>query len=172
VHVNGDPTGFASRLREISAEIEPDLALLSLEPLHLARERELRFYAWWLRVIYGVSGLAILLSLAGIYSVMSFTVARRTREIGVRVALGAGRARVAGAVFRRPLMQVGAGLLSGFLLGMVLSGVVIGSDASGRTLAMMLGYGLVMTAVCLSACIVPTRRALGIEPTEALSAEA
>jgi hypothetical protein len=79
VHVNGDPTGFASRLREISAEIEPDLALLSLEPLHLARE---------------------------------------------------------------------------------------------RTLAMMLGYGLVMTAVCLSACIVPTRRALGIEPTEALSAEA
>jgi hypothetical protein len=171
VHVNGDAAGFATRLREVSREVEPDLALQSLQPLDLAREQDLRFYAFWVRLIAMVSGIAMLLSLAGIYSVMSFTVARRTREIGVRVALGAGSARVAGAIFRRPLLQIAAGLLVGLL---IVTGLGMGIDARelwGRQLAMLLGYAIVMTAVCLSACVVPTRRALSVEPSEALRAE-
>jgi ABC-type lipoprotein release transport system permease subunit len=60
----------------------------------------------WMRITTVLSGVALVLSLAGIFAVLSFTVARRTREIGVRVALGASRQRVVAATFRRPLFQV------------------------------------------------------------------
>ena len=64
-----------------------------------------------------LTAVALLLSLAGIYAVMSFTVARRTREIGVRVALGASRLGVVTAIFRRPLIQVGFGIVAGACAG-------------------------------------------------------
>ena len=67
----------------------------------------------WLRATLVMTAVALLLSLAGIYAVLSFTVARRTREIGVRVALGANRRRVLTAIFRRPLTQVGLGIAAG-----------------------------------------------------------
>jgi len=70
----------------------------------------------WLRVTMVMTAVALLLSLAGIYAVLSFTVARRTREIGLRVALGANPRRVIGAIFRRPLWQVGFGVLAGIAL--------------------------------------------------------
>ena len=63
-----------------------------------------------------MTAVALLLSLAGIYAVMSFIVARRTREIGVRVALGASRLRVVREIFRRPLIQVALGILAGAAL--------------------------------------------------------
>ena len=60
-----------------------------------------------------MSAVALLLSLAGLYAVMAFMVARRTREIGVRVALGGSRRRILMAIFRRPLIQMGLGVLAG-----------------------------------------------------------
>jgi hypothetical protein len=171
VHVNGDPAGFGARLREIAAAVEPDLALLSLQPLDLAREQDLRFLSYWVRLIVLVSAIAMLLSLAGIYSVMSFTVARRTREIGIRVALGAGPVRVLSAIFRRPLLQIGAGLLAGLLLSLLLGGGIDGKALWGKPLLILLGYAALMIVVCLSACVVPTMRALSIEPSEALGAD-
>ena len=171
VHVRGDVSTFATRLREIAGEVEPDLALVSVRSLDQAKEDDLRLYAYWIWLIIGVSGIAMLLSLAGIYSVMSFTVARRTREIGVRVALGAGPARVAGAIFRRPLVQIACGLLMGFLLCVLLGWGIDAEGLWGKPLAMLLSYGALMTAVCFSACVVPMRRALGVEPREALGAD-
>ena len=70
----------------------------------------------------GTAAIAMLLSLGGIYSVMAFTVARRTREIGIRVALGSSGARVVAHVLRRPLSQVGLGLALG---GLLLAGVLV-----------------------------------------------
>ena len=63
-----------------------------------------------------LSGLALLLSLMAIYSVMAFTVVQRTREIGVRVALGADRWRIIAAIVRRPLVQIGLGIGAGGVL--------------------------------------------------------
>jgi ABC-type antimicrobial peptide transport system permease subunit len=117
-----------------------------------------------------VSVVAITLSLAGIYAVMSFTVARRTREIGVRVALGADRRRIISAVFRRPLRQVGLGVIGGAALVAVLARAVLGPLSAGQVSVLVL-YAVLMFGVCLLACIVPTRRALRVEPTEALRAE-
>jgi putative ABC transport system permease protein len=105
--------------------------------------------------------------------VLSFIVARRTREIGVRVALGASRVRVVSAIFRRPLIQVGLGVLAGSAL-LALAGSVktempgLDGELSAAQLAMLAAYGVVMLGVCLLACIEPTRRALSVEPTVAL----
>jgi ABC-type antimicrobial peptide transport system permease subunit len=109
--------------------------------------------------------------LAGIYAVMAFTVARRTREIGIRVALGASQRRVLASIFRRPLTQVALGVLAGtFVTGLLAYGLN-GMAVSPRGAAMVAAYAVLMLAVCLMACIVPTRRALAVEPTEALRAD-
>jgi ABC-type antimicrobial peptide transport system permease subunit len=132
----------------------------------------------WLRITVVLSAVALILSLAGIFAVLSFTVARRTREIGVRVALGASRQRVVIATFRRPLFQVALGVFVGtaiiFSAAMVMKHTEWPGAENGLTLqgmAMIVGYGIVMLGVCMLGCVVPTRRALNIEPTTALRTE-
>jgi ABC-type antimicrobial peptide transport system permease subunit len=107
---------------------------------------------------------------------MSFIVARRTREIGVRVALGASRGRVITAIFRRPLIQVGLGVIGGGAL--IAMAATIETEMPGLTgdvtlgqLAIVAAYAIFMLGVCLLACVVPTRRALSVEPTIALRTE-
>jgi len=132
----------------------------------------------WTKVTILLTAIALLLSLAGIYAVLSFIVARRTREIGVRVALGAGPRRVVLAIFRRPLIQVGIGVsVGGILIALAAEALVhsemsnAGNGLSLGLVAQLVAYGSLMFAVCLIACVVPTRRALSVEPTEALRAE-
>ena len=136
----------------------------------------------WLRLTLALTAVALLLSLAGIYAVLSFTVVRRTREIGVRVALGAGRRRVLTAVFRRPLTQVGMGIVAGGLL-VALGALVMSVHVPDQALrlseariplqhvAILVAYAVFMLGVCLLACIVPTRRALRVEPIVAMRVE-
>jgi putative ABC transport system permease protein len=107
--------------------------------------------------------------------VTSYIVSRRTREIGVRVALGANGRQIITSILRRPLLQVALGILIGTMITGLLSGTVsveaVRSGAAASIL-MRLGavvlYGVFMLAVCLLACIVPTRRALSVQPTDAL----
>ncbi len=117
-----------------------------------------------------VSAIALLLSTAGIYSVMSFTVSRRTREIGIRVALGADPRRIVSATFPRPLAQVGLGIAAGGGLVGALVRAIIGA-LSAREVGLIAAYAALMMGVCMIACIVPTRRALRVEPTQALRAD-
>ena len=177
VHVAGRANAFVPRMRAVAAATDPTLRLYALTPIAAINEAELEFLDFWFRILLGVSAVAMTLSLAGIYAVMSFTVARRTREIGIRVALGANRRRVVAAVFRRPLAQVATGIVAGgsLLAVTVLVGALL-SSGNGKALSLVqLGsiaaYAAGMLFVCLFACVVPTRRALRVEPTEALRAD-
>ncbi len=107
----------------------------------------------------------------GDHAVMSSTVSHRTREIGIRVALGAPRRRVVATVFRKPLVQIGMGSSPEPALLGVLAGLSMGKMLSPLQLSVLLCYGLLMFGVCLLACVVPTRRALRVQPTEALRAD-
>ena len=173
VHVKGDPMSLAPELREIAAAVNPALRLSELQRVDEVTSSLLWIMWLWLRVTLMMTAVALLLSLSGIYAVLSFIVARRTREIGVRVALGASPARVIGAIFRRPLTQVGLGVLAGGAL-IALAGSIetnmpgLTGDLTLRGLAILAGYAVLMLGVCLLACVVPTRRALGVEPTVAL----
>ena len=132
---------------------------------------ELEFIAFWLRFLAGISAVALVLSLAGIYAVMSFTVASRTREIGIRMALGASQRRVIRAIFVRPLRQVALGVFSGIALMVSLASSAAQELPPPRMALGFLLYAVCMFAVCILACIVPTRRALRVEPTEALRSD-
>lgn len=171
IHGPGGPAAMAHVLHTHAADVDPALRVHNPLPLDRALDRSLRFYSFWLRLLVCFSVLAVTLALAGIYAVMAFTVSRRTREIGVRVALGAGRVRILAQVFRRPARQVGLGLVGGALFVTTLIWLMAGSAPSTTTLGMIAAYLLVMAAVCATACVVPARRALAVQPMEALRAE-
>ena len=176
VHLRADPLTFAPKLREIVTTVDSTLRLSDVQRADTALDPLIWFVRLWLRVTIVMTAVALVLSLSGIYAVLSFTVARRTREIGVRVALGADRRHVISAIFRRPLIQVGLGVLAGSAL-ITLAGSIetnlpgLTGQLSIRQLAILAAYGVVMFGVCLLACIVPTRRALSVEPTVALRTE-
>ena len=171
VHLRGDPAAFAPQLRAVVTEVDPTLRVSELLPLHEVTGGEMQFYSFWFRLTLGISSIALLLSLAGIYAVMAFTVARRTREIGIRIALGAGQRRVLASIFRRPLTQVAIGVLAGtFITGLLAYGINA-MQVSPRGAAMVAAYAVLMLGVCMLACIVPTRRALAVDPTEALRSD-
>jgi putative ABC transport system permease protein len=172
VHVKGDPMSFVPRVRAVGSAVDPALRLSELERLNEVYSDVLWFLRLWIRITLGLTAIALLLSLAGIYAVMSFTVARRTREIGIRVALGANARTMVAQIFRRPLTQVSIGVL----LGSMLAGLLMLTEMGGGTISvtgigLMLIYGVVILTVCLLACVVPTRRALSVEPMEALRVE-
>lgn len=171
IHLRGDPSTFAPRLRALVERADPALGVDEVMPLHAVRAGELRFSDFWIQLTSIVCGIALLLSLAGIYAVMSFTVSRRTREIGIRIALGADRRRLLMSVFRGPLRQVGLGVTAGAGLVALLLHAVLRGELSLTHVGALLAYAVFMLGVCLLACAVPTRRALSIEPTEALKAE-
>ena len=179
VHARGgDPMTLVPQVRDLAMAVDPALRLAAVQRVNEANNDSRYLMALWMRVTAVLSSVALILSLAGIYSVLSFTVVRRTRDIGVRVALGASRRRVVAATFRRPLMQVTGGIVVGtaivFTLAVVLKYTEFPGSETALTLqdmAMIAGYGVVMLGVCLLGCAVPTRRALNIEPTIALRTE-
>jgi putative ABC transport system permease protein len=170
VHVRGDPVAFAPRLQQIAAAVDPTLRLYQIARLDRVNDAELEFLELWFRLLLLVSGIALVLALAGIYSVMSFAVTRRTREIGVRVALGADRRRIVVAIFKRPIRQLAMGILVGAAIVAFLMRAAQGPLAPGK-IAVLAGYTLFMAVVYLFACVVPTHRALRVQPTDALRAE-
>jgi hypothetical protein len=136
-----------------------------------------RFSSEWLESQYMsgllavVSGLTLLLSLMAVYAVMAFMVTQRTREIGTRVALGADRWRVAAAIMRRPLTQISLGIgVGGSLVALLFIGSLESTPTSLEA-GMIAAYTVLMLLVCLSACIVPIRRALRLELMQVLRAE-
>ena len=179
VHVpGGDPMALAPQLRAVAMAVDPSLLLVNLQRVNEANNDTLWIMGMWMRITLVLSSVALILSLAGIYAVLSFTVARRTREIGVRVALGASRQRVVAATFRRPLLQVAGGVAAGtvivFIFAVLLKSTEFAGSEKDLTLqdaAMIVGYGIVMLGVCMLGCVAPTRRALTIEPTTALRTE-
>ena len=179
VHVRGsDPMTLAPQVRDVATAIDPSLRLVDMQRVNEANNDSLWMMTLWRRITVMLSGVALVLSLAGIYAVLSFTVARRTREIGVRVALGASRPRVVVATFRRPLLQVTLGVVVGTVIIFTGASLIKYTEFSGsesdltfQGMAMIVGYGIVMLGVCMLGCAVPTRRALNIEPTIALRME-
>jgi ABC-type antimicrobial peptide transport system permease subunit len=180
VRGRADPLSIAPRVRELAMVVDPAIRVEQITRLDQVTTPLLWLLGLWTKIIIGLTAVALLLSLAGIYAVLSYTVARRTREIGVRVALGASARRVITSVFKRPLTQVTLGVIAGIVL------IVVAATAAGKSTqfkgtgmgvltlgdaALLFAYAILMLGVCTLACVVPTLRALRVQPTEALRAE-
>ena len=167
----GDPAALADPLRDLSASIDPDVLLLDVSTAEIAFKQ-----AQGMMRLIGVS-LAlvilsvILLSSAGIYSLMSFTVARRRREIGIRAALGANRNRIIVGIFSRVLAQLGAGAVLGLIAAVGLEQSLEGDMVRNyRAMLLPLVVFLMMT-IGVIAATGPVRQGLRIQPIEALRDE-
>jgi putative ABC transport system permease protein len=128
--------------------------------------------SFWRSIAWGVALITLsvlLLSAAGIYALMSFTVAQRTREIGIRTALGAHPHRLLAGVFARSIRQLLTGVLAGSAASLVAISAV-GLDITGAT-ALLAAVALLMVAVGVLATCGPARRALRIQASDALRAE-
>jgi predicted permease len=173
LRVAGKPENLEAAVRRTLADINPDLTVLDMMSLDEQLSRNFNQE----RAISRLTGLfglvALMLACVGLYGVTAFTVARRTNEIGIRIALGADRRNVLGLVMRGVLAQVAIGLAVGIPLAL----------AGGRLLASQL-YGLMshdpvtvaLSVVILAACtlaagFVPARRATKVDPMEALRYE-
>ncbi|HEY9229070.1 MAG TPA: ABC transporter permease [Gemmatimonadaceae bacterium] len=160
-----DPETFAPRLRALAADVDPTIRLTDVQPLGQVGGGEAKMNWTLTSVAWLIGFIVLLLSATGIHSLMSFTVTRRTREIGIRAALGASQGRIVAGIFSRAFLQIGAGILVGSGLA-ALFGL-----GSLRSVLILLAADGVMLVVGLTACALPLRRALSIDPTEALRAE-
>jgi putative ABC transport system permease protein len=167
----GEPSAFANRLREIGAAVDPNLQLRGVASFEDDMKRE----QGMMRLIGVTVTLAmaavVILSAAGIYALMSFTVARRRREIGIRTALGAEPAQILAGVFSRAFKQLAAGAVIGMLAAVGLEQVLEGEMFQGQGAVILPIVAVLMTAVGLLAALGPARRGLSIQPTEALRQE-
>ena len=170
IHVRGDPQRFAVRLRELAQATDPALRVIDPKPLPRLVSPSSAGMSYGFELMVSLTLVTLMLSLAGVYAVTAFAVARRTREIGVRVALGARPRDVLTIVFKRPLVQMALGIGVGATLGFGLA-----NDDLSKVHLDVLGnaaiFALSTILCCALACIVPTRRALRIQPTEALKDE-
>jgi putative ABC transport system permease protein len=168
---SGDPTHFAERLRHITASVHPTLKLHRLAGVVQDMDREKQVLRAISFALVAVTGSVLLLSAAGIYALMSFTVARRRREIGIRAALGADARRVLIGIFGRATAQIGAGVAIGLACVAALDVLAQGDVTGGRGHVLLPTVAAVMFVVGILAAAGPARRGLAVQPIDALREE-
>jgi hypothetical protein len=168
VRVRGNPATLAARLPVIAAKVDARLFVQDARPLdEWVRRRDMSLIVT-VGAQAAVTALVLFLSALGIFSLVSVSVSRRTREIGVRAALGANPRQLLAGILSRAMVLMGSGITAGGVL-LLLFVAENGPTADVALYARYLGVtSAVMLAACLLACIGPARRALRINPTDAL----
>jgi predicted permease len=173
IRTSGDPLAIASEVRASVRAVDPALPVGTMQTMDGVLWKSIgrpRFNA----ILLGASGvIALVLAVIGVYGVISYAVARRTHEIGIRRALGAQTNDVLRMVLRQALALVSTGVALGvggaLAVTRVLSSLLYGVKPTDP--ATFIGVALLLTAVALVASYLPGRRATRVDPTEALTAE-
>ena len=170
VRSRSEPTAVVTDVRAAVRTVDPSLALFDVYPME-----QVRWFSYWMYVMwgtmFGVFGLiALFIAAVGVYGVVFYTVAQRTREVGLRVALGASRTQVVGPMLRQVGLQSAIGLTIG-LAGAVFVTPLVGSLLLGVTPNDPAGLAVVsilLAAIALVATWVPAWRASAVDPMLAL----
>ena len=173
IHYSGSQAEIAQQVRRVLASIDPNLAIIDMHTFGEQVVRQFDQERLIARLTELFSGLALLLASIGLYGVTAYNTARRTSEIGVRMALGADRGDVVAMVLRGALWQIGIGLLIGLPLA-IIAGRVMASKLYGVAMfsPLVLSSAVVVLAICaLIAGFIPAQRAASIEPVKALRIE-
>jgi predicted permease len=165
--------GFLDEVRAAVWSVNPNLPLANVRTLEEILEESMARTAFTLTMLGIASAVALLLGAVGIYGVISYTVSQRTREIGVRMALGAARSDVNRLVLREgvvlTLSGLAAGLLAAFGFTRLMSALLFGVSAADPLT--YVSVSIVLSVIALIASYLPARRATALDPTEALRSE-
>ena len=158
---------LADRVDAMVGAVDPTLRVSDVSTAEAAWapvHQGARIGAW---IFMGVAAVVLMLSIAGIYALMSFTVSRRTREIAIRIAVGAARGQIVRTVFGRAAVQLTLGVVLGGMIAVPVlwDGV---ADEGPRSLVIV---STLLVAAGLAACLLPVRRALAIDPSAAMKAD-
>jgi predicted permease len=173
VRTRGPAEAAFASIRAAVRRIDPGLPVVGLRTLEAQVDTALVTERFLATLATAFAGLAVLLAVIGLYGVMSFVVVRRTREIGIRLALGSSAARAVGQIVREAAVLVAAGLAIGlplaFALGRLVESQLFGVRATDGPI--MAGAILLLAVAALAGSALPARRASAVNPTEALRAE-
>jgi ABC-type antimicrobial peptide transport system permease subunit len=173
VRTQGDPRLFEDALRNRMRQFDPHVPVVDLQTVN----EQIGFSLRTERLVASLSGvfggLATLLAVIGLYGVMAYVVQRRTREIGIRIALGASRSNVIAMVMREVIFLIGAGLIAGIALALVLADLIRSQlyGLNARDPFTFIGSAIVLTAAASVAGFLPALRACSVDPTAALRQE-
>jgi putative ABC transport system permease protein len=176
VHLGVPPASLTARVRDLAMKVDPDLVMGKASVLSDVRQGD------WYLVMGLAAGLVVLvgvliaLATSGLYAMLSLAVSERTREIGIRAALGASRRALLMTILKRSLVQIGLGAAIGLPIAarsvFELTGTPDGGGSVAQSMAVALGLSTgIVLAVALGSCLVPTRRILGIQASEAMHAD-
>ncbi len=173
IRAAGDPAPLATAVRKEVQAIDEDMPLFRV--MTLAEYFKMRR---WQYNVFGTvfmifAGIALAMAAIGVYAVIAQSTNRRTREIGVRMALGAGRSQVLGLVLGKGMLQVGLGVVLGLAASYGVSRLMSGLlfNVSATDVPTFFGVSAVLTAAGLLACLLPARRAASLDPVKALRYE-
>ncbi len=172
---SSDPAAEAAALRAIREQLRGvDSSIPIVLSSSMADFRDHGMAAWGVRMgarMFAAFGIvAAFLALIGVYGVRAYLVARRTREVGIRMALGATRSNVLRMVLREGMALVSVGLIIGVLLALAVAAALRGLiyQVSEHDPVSFAGAALLLSAAALLACYLPALKATRVEPTEAL----
>ena len=170
VRAAGDPAALAAALRRAVAEVDPEARAVQVATVDELASAALRQPRFQVTLVGTFAGLALLLGAVGIFGVVSFTTARRTRELGVRMALGARASHVQWLVVGETLRTVGVGVVVGVIAAAggarLLRSLIYGVSATDP--ATFVAVPVVMVAVAVIAAAIPARRASRVDPVSVL----
>lgn len=173
VRTNVDPLSLAQPVRGQISELDKDQAVFNVRTMEQALARSVAARRFSMILLTVFAGIALVLAGVGIYGVISYSVAQRTREVGIRMALGAQTTDVLKLIVRDGLKLVVVGVLVG-LGGAVILTRLMATLLFGVTPTDSLTYGaviVILIGVALAACYIPARRATKVDPLVALRFE-
>jgi putative ABC transport system permease protein len=169
----GDPQGLIEPMRAMVSELDPDLPIFRVRSMAQIAGDAVAQPRVYLLLLGLFAGVAVLLAALGIYGVLTHAVAQRTREIGIRLALGAARTGVVTMVVRQAVLLAATGLVIGLALALgasrLIKGLLFGIEPSDALTYGAVGAALLLVA--LAASYIPARRASRIDPMRALRYE-
>ncbi len=169
----GSPTSMTGAVRDAVNGLDPDLPIYRVDALDHAVHARLWFVRVFGAMLVLFGGAALFLATVGLYAVMAFSVRRRTREMGIRMALGARAEDLLRLVLRQGMTQAAIGLALGLLLALGLSRLlaIVLFGVNPRDPAVFAAIALVLAGTAALACVIPARRAARVAPNTALKLE-